>query len=193
MRADARRNREVIVAAALAAFSERGAAAGMEEIARRAGLSVGTLYRHFPDRSALVEHIALTALGDLVAFARAQSATEGAAPTRFEALRRVVTRCAELPLALTASLAEAAAPLPSVTALVEESDALLLALVVAAQREGTLRGDIAPGDVLGMLRTATCRPGARPGDPLTTVLFDGLARSPDGGDEFGRRAGSALV
>jgi len=48
MRADARRNREQILAAAKTVFRERGVDVPMEEIARRAGVGVGTLYRRFP-------------------------------------------------------------------------------------------------------------------------------------------------
>ena len=60
MRADARRNRELLMAAALEAFTERGADdTSLEEIARRAGVGIGTLYRHFPNRQALVEALYL--------------------------------------------------------------------------------------------------------------------------------------
>jgi len=54
MRADARRNRERILAAARLAFEEGGVHAQMEDVARRAGVGVGTLYRHFPTKEALV-------------------------------------------------------------------------------------------------------------------------------------------
>jgi AcrR family transcriptional regulator len=54
LRADARRNREALLAAAEAVFSERGATASMDDIARRAGVGIGTLYRHFPTREALL-------------------------------------------------------------------------------------------------------------------------------------------
>jgi AcrR family transcriptional regulator len=58
MRADARRNRELLMAAALAAFTERGADdTSLEEIARRAGVGIGTLYRHFPTRRELIEAV----------------------------------------------------------------------------------------------------------------------------------------
>src|SRR5260370_41542128 len=58
MRADARRNYERLLAAALAAFAERGADdVSLEEIARRAGVGIGTLYRHFPTRPALLEAV----------------------------------------------------------------------------------------------------------------------------------------
>ena len=57
MRADAKRNREQLLSAARAAFTERGAQASLEDIARRAGVGVGTLYRHFPTRQELIEAV----------------------------------------------------------------------------------------------------------------------------------------
>ncbi|GAA4577481.1 TetR/AcrR family transcriptional regulator [Micromonospora coerulea] len=56
-RADARRNYEALVAAARDVFAERGAAASLEEVARRAGVGIGTLYRHFPSRQELLEAV----------------------------------------------------------------------------------------------------------------------------------------
>jgi AcrR family transcriptional regulator len=56
-RADAKRNREQLIAAGRAAFADKGAAASLEDIARRAQLGVGTLYRHFPTRQALLEAV----------------------------------------------------------------------------------------------------------------------------------------
>jgi AcrR family transcriptional regulator len=55
MRADARRNRDKLIEVAAAAFAEYGVEASLEEIARRAGVGIGTLYRHFPTREHLVE------------------------------------------------------------------------------------------------------------------------------------------
>lgn len=57
LRADARRNRDRLLNAAGQAFAEHGVEAPLEEIARRAGVGVGTLYRHFPTRDALVEAV----------------------------------------------------------------------------------------------------------------------------------------
>jgi AcrR family transcriptional regulator len=54
-RADARRNHERVLAAAREAFAEGGESTALEEIARRAGVGIGTLYRHFPNRQALLE------------------------------------------------------------------------------------------------------------------------------------------
>jgi AcrR family transcriptional regulator len=57
MRADARRNYEKVIAAAREAFAEGGASTSLEEIARRAGVGIGTLYRHFPSRQSLLEAV----------------------------------------------------------------------------------------------------------------------------------------
>src|SRR5947207_15978579 len=54
-RADARRNYDKVLAAAREAFAEGGESTALEEIARRAGVGIGTLYRHFPNRQALLE------------------------------------------------------------------------------------------------------------------------------------------
>lgn len=56
-RADAERNRRRLLDAARQAFADRGAATSLEEVARAAGLGIGTLYRHFPTRNALVEQV----------------------------------------------------------------------------------------------------------------------------------------
>ena len=57
MRADARVNHDKLVAAARALFAEKGTSAPLEEVAERAGLGIGTLYRHFPTRQALLEAV----------------------------------------------------------------------------------------------------------------------------------------
>jgi AcrR family transcriptional regulator len=56
-RADARRNYDKLIAAARDAFAEHGTSASLEEIARRAGVGIGTLYRHFPSRQDLLEAV----------------------------------------------------------------------------------------------------------------------------------------
>jgi AcrR family transcriptional regulator len=57
LRADARRNRDALLTAAAGLYAERGVDASLEEIARRAGVGIGTLYRHFPTRDALIEAV----------------------------------------------------------------------------------------------------------------------------------------
>src|SRR5437763_14740259 len=57
LRADARANREKLVAAARALFADKGTSAPLEEVAEQAGVGIGTLYRHFPTRQALLEAV----------------------------------------------------------------------------------------------------------------------------------------
>lgn len=64
-RADARRNYEKVVAAAREAFADSGASTSLEEIARRAEVGIGTLYRHFPTRQALLEAVYVGEVEDL--------------------------------------------------------------------------------------------------------------------------------
>src|SRR5439155_11532449 len=64
-RADALRNYEKVLSAAREAFAERGAATSLEEIARRADVGIGTLYRNFPNRQALLEAVYVGEVDDL--------------------------------------------------------------------------------------------------------------------------------
>src|SRR5688572_25450825 len=91
LRADAQRNREQIIDAARALFVERGADVPMEEIAHRAGVGVGTLYRRFPDREALIRAVALDTFRRVVALACAAEAEE---PDGWRALTRFVRQSA---------------------------------------------------------------------------------------------------
>ncbi len=77
MRADARRNYDKVIAAAREAFAERGASTSLEEIARRAEVGIGTLYRHFPSRQALLEAVYVDEVADLC---RSASDLEGMDP-----------------------------------------------------------------------------------------------------------------
>jgi AcrR family transcriptional regulator len=76
-RADARRNYEKVLAAAREAFAEGGESTSLEEIARRAGVGIGTLYRHFPNRQALVEALYIDEVEDVC---RSAAELDGAEP-----------------------------------------------------------------------------------------------------------------
>src|SRR4051795_4120459 len=76
-RADARRNYEKVLAAARDAFAEGGESTALEEIARRAGVGIGTLYRHFPNRQALVEALYVDEVEEVC---RSAAELEGADP-----------------------------------------------------------------------------------------------------------------
>src|ERR1700674_2193042 len=81
MRADARRNRARVLDAAEAIFADRGTSASTEEIAVRAGVGIGTLFRHFPTKEALLEAILMERVARLGEVARslATAADPGAA------------------------------------------------------------------------------------------------------------------
>src|ERR1700709_728493 len=66
-RADARRNYDKLVTTAREVFAEQGSAATLEEISRRAGVGIGTLYRHFPTRENLVEAAYLDGVEEICA------------------------------------------------------------------------------------------------------------------------------
>src|SRR5271155_5745707 len=73
LRADARRNRDRVLEAARAAFGAEGSDVSLDEIARRAGVGAGTVYRHFPTKEALFEAVVLDRIRELVGEARALS------------------------------------------------------------------------------------------------------------------------
>src|SRR5919201_5326161 len=85
LRADALRNREHVLAAARAVFVEQGADAPLDDIARRAGVGIATLYRRFPDRDALMRAVVLDVLSRVGA--EAARALEDD-PTAFASLAR---------------------------------------------------------------------------------------------------------
>jgi AcrR family transcriptional regulator len=175
VRADARRNRERIFAAAVELLAERGASVSMEDIARAGGLGVGTLYRHFADRQHLVEAIAIDALRDLLTFVQDTMAQD---IPRWDALLRIIEHCVGLPLALLKSLAEGTVLNRERVELATELDDLYERLAEQAQREGTLRADIPPCEVVALLNVMVCRPGARADDHLSRVMLDGLRAVP---------------
>src|ERR1700728_4348972 len=87
-RADARRNYDKVIAAARSAFTESGAETSLEGIARRAGVGIGTLYRHFPNRQALLEAVYVDELEDLC-----RSAADFADLAPWEAFVAWMRRC----------------------------------------------------------------------------------------------------
>ena len=73
LRADAARNREKVLRAAREAFAESGYGVPLDEIASRAGVGPGTVYRHFPSKEALFEAVVTARITDLVSDARARA------------------------------------------------------------------------------------------------------------------------
>jgi len=94
LRADAERNRRRILAAAAEVFADRGLDAGLDEIARRAGVGTGTVYRRFPDKAALIRALFVDRVQALVEIAAAARA----APDAWTGLVTLITGWVELHL-----------------------------------------------------------------------------------------------
>ncbi len=149
LRADARRNRDRILTAAAEAFASTGPDAPVEEIASAAGVAVGTLYRRFPDRQALIRGVALMNFAKTVAEVKAAAQEE---PTGWDALVRIFGQSQHLRLAMRFALDSPSAR----SVLQDDPDAAVLKrqmmevfdlVVRQAQAEGSMRRDIGTGDV----------------------------------------------
>jgi AcrR family transcriptional regulator len=169
LRADARRNRERILLAARDVFAEKGADPPLEEIAARAGVGIGTLYRRFPDRHALVRAVAL----DLWTRAAEEAEQARADETdAFSALARYLHRALDLRVgAVMPALIGQLRPDAELRRANDRSAAALQSLIEAARAEGTLRPDAAFGDT-GLLLVRLSRPLP---EPFPRTLDNALA------------------
>ena len=146
LRADARRNREKVLEAARVVFSEHGRDAQMDDIARRAGVGVGTVYRHFPTKEALIEALMVAAFQTIADHALAAQEIEDP----WEAFASVLWKGAET-MAGDRALSEVFASIPGAmeTAVppVEGLRAAVERIMVRAQEAGVLRADAIIDDV----------------------------------------------
>ena len=177
-RIDALRNRERLLAAAKAVFSAGGPEASLEAVAKRAGVGIGTLYRHFPTREALFEAVYRREVDQLADLA--EQLKDDAAPA--EALRRwlrsnvafVATK-----KGMAAALALGAPRSPELAAYLFERLTKALGLLLdRATAAGEIRGGINPEDLLRTL-IGMCIIHERPGWQasvlrLVDVFVDGL-------------------
>jgi AcrR family transcriptional regulator len=179
LRADARRNRERVLEAARTAFGAEGSDVSLDEIARRAGVGAGTVYRHFATKEALFEAVVFDRMGELVEEARAL--LDDPDPTRafssfLERLGREGARKRDLVEALASDgvhlqVGEA----PIVHALID----VLAELLRRAQLAGAVRDDISVDDVMAVLTGAAyaiCRSQADDERTrrLLAIMYDGL-------------------
>jgi AcrR family transcriptional regulator len=154
MRVDAQRNRQLLLAAACEAFVDLGPHAPLDSIARRAGVGIGTLYRHFPGRSALLRAVAEDVITRTGAAARAALAEE---PTGFDALHRYLHDALDVGIAVMNRIHD---EIDIDDEYREWSDATAGALsdiVDRARGEGTLRPDVEVADV-GVVLVRFTRP-----------------------------------
>ena len=148
LRADARRNREKIVAAARETFSTRGLDAQMDDVARAAGVGVGTLYRHFPTKDALVGAMVVDKMALMADLAPSYLEPPDRDP--WEAFTAFIGACAEQHIE-DRTLTQVTATQPAATFLHAARDTGLLEnigkLLTRAQDAGIARQDLKPTDV----------------------------------------------
>jgi AcrR family transcriptional regulator len=174
-RADARRNYEKVLAAAREAFAEGGEATSLEEIARRAGVGIGTLYRHFPTRQALLEAVYVDEVD-----AVCRSATELGEADPWEALSSWLQRLVGYVATKQALAAELLNYMERDATLFRTCrDSLFAAgepLLARAQDAGVVRSDVTIAEVIQMVMGIAKLPA---GDPrqienILRVALDGL-------------------
>jgi AcrR family transcriptional regulator len=183
-RADAIRNRERVLEAAKAVFSQGGPEASLEAVARRAGVGIGTLYRHFPTREALYEAVYRREVEQLVELAEHLVETK-TAPV--EAVRRWLWACVEFMATKKGMAAALAMAAHGSSELVAYSlDRLTRAaggLLERAAAAGEIRADIDSEDLLRALVGMYYAHDGTGWQPkvlrLVDVFIDGLRRRPD--------------
>jgi AcrR family transcriptional regulator len=180
MRADARRNRERLLLVADEVFATQGVGASTEDIARAAGVGIGTLFRHFPTKEALLEAVFVARLRQLADQAdRLTSAPDPGAA--FETFFRQVIAEARTRLTLVEALA-----LQGIDVSVSAADAkrelndALERLLNRAQRSGAVRADVGLSELLSLI-VGGARAAQHAGDDphvdarILRVILDGLA------------------
>lgn len=172
-RADAQRNRARVLAAAERVFAQRGTTASTEEVARAAGVGVGTVFRHFPNKEALLQALIVQRLSQVAADAREHAASPD--PAAFFDFFAAVVRGSATKLELVDALAELGVhPTEVVAPAAEELTAAVAVLLEQAQQDGAVRGDIGVGDVIALLAGASQARRYAADDRPLAIILDGL-------------------
>jgi AcrR family transcriptional regulator len=178
IRADAARNRAKVLDAAQQVFTADGLGASTEQIARRAGVGVGTVFRHFPTKEALLSAVLAARLETLADDAErlADAADPGAA--LFDFLTRTV-EASSLKIAYADALERAGVGTDQVVAPVRERVTRAVGtLLDRAQRAGAVRDDVAVGQVFAFIHGASRAVPRIADDALRSatlrMMFDGL-------------------
>lgn len=178
LRADAQRNRERILAAAEEVFSREGLGAPIDKIAEQAGVGVGTLYRHFPTKEALLQAIVLLRLDQLVEL----SGRLADSPRPTEALFSYLETFASVACAkhdLMEALGSAGIDIKvNCAATFEMLMGAIDILVSRAIEEGGVRPDVSAKEVVALV-VGSCQASNLTADgprlsPLLHIVFDGL-------------------
>ncbi|KAF4406693.1 TetR family transcriptional regulator [Streptomyces sp. Ru87] len=179
MRADARRNYDRLLAEARAAFTEHGADASLEDLARRAGVGIGTLYRHFPGRHALLCAVFESEVDALLARSRELLEAEQPCAALVDWLRALIGHAGTyrgLSRALMTASRDDNSELSRCNAPIRAAGGALLA---RAQHAGSVRDDVEIGDLLQLTNAIALAVEETPDDPglaerLLTLTLLGL-------------------
>jgi len=177
LRADAVRNRELLITAAAAAFSAHGAEVPLEDIARQAGVGIGTLYRHFPTRDSLVEAVYRHEVDILVE--RADQLPDTPPPDQaLEEWMELFVRHVATKRGMLSVLKPMLSSNPSFFAETKgRATAAATKLLAAGVAAGTVRDDVNGADLLravGGICMSTDQDRSDASDRLVGLLFDGL-------------------
>jgi AcrR family transcriptional regulator len=178
LRADAQRNRDRLVEVAAEAFGRDGIDTSLEEIARNAGVGIGTLYRHFPNRDALLEAVFRHNVDDIASQADELLETLPGDQALAEWMNRFV-RYVSTKKGLATHLKSVVSHDAEIFAYSHaKMDGVMQRLVEAAQRDGSIRTDVDPRDVLKGL-SGVCMMSDVPGWQdqacrVSGLLMDGL-------------------
>jgi AcrR family transcriptional regulator len=178
LRADAERNRRRVLEVGHRVFASEGLAVPIDEVARRAGLGVGTLYRHFPTKEALIAAIVVSKIEEVTAEARGLLESEKPSETLFAFLVRMIEGWSQKKDFMEA-LASAGIDLKEVARAKAELHAELGKLLEIAQAAGGVRRDISIREIIALIAGtfgSLERHGlsAKERDRMLAVVFDGL-------------------
>jgi AcrR family transcriptional regulator len=177
-RADARRNRAKVLAAAVQAFNGQGLDVSLGEIARQAGVGTGTVYRHFPSKEILLEAVLVQHVDDLVAAARRWAAQTAPTAAFFGFLLEVIDKSSGRKYVCDVVTADTSWPRPMLAASAHRFGRALAEMLRAAQQAGGVRGDLSPDDVTALtVGCATMRAAHRDrasGTRMVRLALEGL-------------------
>jgi AcrR family transcriptional regulator len=165
LRADARRNRERILQSARAAFADSGDAVQIDDVARHAGVGVGTVYRHFPTKQALLTELVRQTFRLFTEWAREALEAGGEPLALIEGLLRRIAETAAGDAGVQYALASSDAQAPRSEAQAEQDEliAVIAELTGRARRAGTIRPGIEATDIAMLICGVVSAMGPRPG------------------------------
>lgn len=177
LRADAARNRARVLDVAYESFAAEGLSVPIDEIARRAGVGAGTVYRHFPTKDALFQAVIESRMQRLVDDADALLKSEGPGEALFAFLRSVVLHWGARDRGLVDALAGIGIDIANAAPEAEDAFlAVLGELLRAAQKAGTARQDIGAREVKAILVGCQAMEAyaSTLAERVTDVVVDGL-------------------